>query len=133
MFSDNFERICKQEGTTPSAAVMAIGRGKSAASDWKRNGTLPKENELIALAQLLHCSVSDFFADENKMRFGTSEESAINNMYAQAYFDQIEDYLESERIDENEEELLRIYNECTKKQKAQLMLLVYDFEETELA
>lgn len=123
MFMSNFERICKMEGVSPSSAVLAIGRGKSAASDWKRNGTIPKEDELIALAEYLHCSVADFFADESRMRFGTSEESAVNALYAE----------NAEDLDENEEELLRIYAECSTKQRNQLMMLVYDFEDKELA
>lgn len=126
LFMKNFERICKAEGVSPSAAVLAIGRGKSTASDWKRNHTIPKEDELVALAQHLHCSVADFFSDGSGMRFGTSEESAINALY-QARDDEALD------LDENEEELLRIYGECSKKQRAKLMMLVYDFEEGELA
>lgn len=126
LFMKNFERICKAEGVSPSSAVIAIGRGKSTASDWKRNHTIPKEDELKALAQHLHCSVADFFADDGDMRFGTSEESAVNALY-QAAGDEALD------LDENEEELLRIYGECSKKQRAKLMMLVYDFEEEELA
>jgi hypothetical protein len=80
---------------------------------------------LVALAEYLHCSVADFFADGTRMRFGTSEESAIDNLYATAG--------EDIELDENEEELLRIYSECSKKQRAKLMMLVYDFEEEELA
>ncbi|MCR2034402.1 helix-turn-helix domain-containing protein [Adlercreutzia mucosicola] len=126
MFYENFERICKSAGVSPSAAGLAIGVSKSTPSAWKKNGTIPKEDELKALAQHLHCSVADFFADDSGMRFGTSEESAINALY-QAQDDEALD------LDENEEELLRIYGECSKKQRAKLMMLVYDFEEEELA
>lgn len=125
MFYENFERICKSEGISPSAAGLAIGVSKSTPSAWKKNGTIPKEDELKALAQHLHCSVADFFADDSRMRFGTSEESAINALY-QTQDDALE-------LDENEEELLRIYAECSKKQRAKLMMLVFDFEEEELA
>ncbi len=126
MFYENFERICKSAGVSPSAAGLAIGVSKSTPSAWKKNGTIPKEDELKALAQHLHCSVADFFADDSGMRFGTSEESAINALY-QAQDDEALD------LDENEEELLRIYGECSKKQRAKLMMLVCDFEEEELA
>ena len=126
MFYENFERICKLAGVSPSAAGLAIGVSKSTPSAWKKNGTIPKEDELKALAQHLHCSVSDFFADDSAMRFGTSEESAVNALY------QVQDD-EALDLDENEEELLRIYGECSKKQRAKLMMLVYDFEEEELA
>lgn len=125
MFYENFERICKSAGVSPSAAGLAIGVSKSTPSAWKKNGTIPKEDELKALAQHLHCSVADFFADDGGMRFGTSEESAVNALY------QVQD--EALDLDENEEELLRIYAECSTKQRNQLMMLVYDFEDKELA
>ena len=123
MFYENFERICKSAGVSPSAAGLAIGVSKSTPSAWKKNGTIPKEDELKALAQHLHCSVADFFSDGSQMRFGTSEESAVNALYAENAVD----------LDENEEELLRIYAECSTKQRAKLMMLVYDFEDKELA
>lgn len=126
MFYENFERICKTAGVSPSAAGLAIGVSKSTPSAWKKNGTIPKEDELKALANHLHCSVADFFADDSRMRFGTSEESAVNALYQRADEDALE-------LDENEEELLRIYAACSKKQRAKLMMLVFDFEEEELA
>lgn len=126
MFYENFDRICKTQGTSPSAAAVAIGKARTLPAGWKKNHTIPKEDELKALAAHLHCSVADFFLDEGRMRFGTSEESAINNLYASASEDALE-------LDENEEELLRIYGECSKKQRAKLMMLVFDFEEEELA
>lgn len=125
MFYENFERICKQSGVSPSAAGLAIGVSKSTPSAWKKNGTIPKEDELKALAEHLNCSVADFFADGTHMRFGTSEESAIDNLYATAG--------EDIELDENEEELLRIYSECSIKQRNKLMMLVFKFEEEELS
>lgn len=125
MFYENFDRICKMQGTSPSAAAVAIGKARTLPAGWKKNHTIPKEDELKALAKHLHCSVADFFADDSRMRFGTSEESAVNALYQSAD--------EALELDENEEELLRIYGECSKKQRAKLMMLVYDFEEEELA
>lgn len=123
MFYENFDRICKTQGTSPSAAAVAIGKARTLPAGWKKNHTIPKEDELKALAAHLNCSVADFFSDGSQMRFGTSEESAINALYA----DNAED------LDDNEEELLRIYAECSTKQRAKLMMLVYDFEDKELA
>ncbi|MEC4272918.1 helix-turn-helix transcriptional regulator [Adlercreutzia sp. R25] len=63
MFYENFERICRQNATSPSAMAIALGKNKSAASAWKSNGTIPKADELQKLADLLHCRVADFFDD----------------------------------------------------------------------
>lgn len=73
MFYENFEEICKVRETTPSAACLAIGRQKSAASAWKSNNTIPKEKELEALADHLGCSVADFFRDD-RIPLGGSED-----------------------------------------------------------
>lgn len=62
LFYDNFERICRERGTSPSGACVAIGKNKTTAGNWKRNGTIPAEDILEALADVLGCEVSDFFA-----------------------------------------------------------------------
>lgn len=69
-FFENFERICKAKGTSPSAAALSIGRSKNASSNWKLNGTIPKEDELEALAEHLGCHVSDFFIPEPQTKRG---------------------------------------------------------------
>ena len=100
MFSENFERICRLNGMTPSAVVQKVGRSKSTASDWKRNHTLPKESELIQFAEILHCEVSDFFRDPEKPFF-RSEIEAMEWQRAR----QLD---EGDELDDNEEELLGI-------------------------
>jgi len=64
MFWDNFERICREAGTSPSGACVAVGIGQNRPSNWKKNGTIPKQDELEMLAKHLGCSVSDFFVDD---------------------------------------------------------------------
>ena len=62
-FWENFERICKERGTTPTAVVKnGLGLSASKVTMWK-NGSLPKEDILNELAKVLNCKVSDFFAD----------------------------------------------------------------------
>lgn len=122
MFSVNFERICKQRGVSPSAAVIAIGRGKSTASDWKRNGTIPKEAELEALAKYLDCSVADFFQDGNGRYTGRDDAIEGKQHVAQGEIDGVP-------IDQNIRDFIFIYTHCTKSQRARLMADIYDFEE----
>ena len=61
MFYENFELMCDRAKISPSAAGLAIGLSKSTPSAWKKNHTIPKEDELLALAKILNCNVSDFF------------------------------------------------------------------------
>lgn len=64
MFWDNFERLCREAGTTPSGACVAVGIGQNRPSNWKKNGTIPKQDELETLAKHLGCTVADFFKDD---------------------------------------------------------------------
>lgn len=110
MFYANLERICKARGTSPSAAAMAIGKGRSTASGWKRNGTIPSETELGKLADFLRVNVSDFF---------------VKTEYAVVSLD-----VESEQFEADIDEFRKIYLSCSSnRQRHLLMSAVYDFEE----
>lgn len=56
MFWDNFYKLCKSQGTSPNAVCAAIGLSNATATGWK-NGTQPKADVLIKLAEYLDCSV----------------------------------------------------------------------------
>lgn len=63
-FWTNFDRICRENGTNPTALVVKkMGLSPSKVTMWK-GGSLPKEEMLERLASELGCKVSDFFADE---------------------------------------------------------------------
>ena len=125
LFYDNFDAICRQRGTSANAAAIAIGRSKSAASAWKRNGTLPKEDELIALAKHLRCRVADFFLEDGQTHFKSREDmleyweyvNSINPLNVDETFG----------LGEEEADFVGIYRCCTKRQQAELMVLVYGF------
>lgn len=55
MFWNNFYSICKMKGTTPNAICKEIGLSNSVATNWK-NGTMPKADVLVKIAELLECS-----------------------------------------------------------------------------
>lgn len=114
LFYNNFERICRQRGTTPSGAVSAIGKNKTTAGNWKRNNTIPSEEVLVDLAKLLRCDVSDFFVREG-----------------QRYHRDLVDALEKERVDnaldDFQFDFLTIYDELSGREKHELMNMVYEF------
>ena len=118
MFWDNFYRICKEHETSPSAVCREIGLSPNRSTHWKSNGTLPKEDELEALASALNCRVSEFFVD-NVTRY-KSEIAALERAYAASG--------ESE-LDVNEHELITIYRKLDRKKKAMLMVAAYDIED----
>ena len=130
MFFDNFERICKERGTSPSAVVSEIGKSKNTASNWKKFGTIPKNQELEDLAFVLKCKVSDFFSDPvDKFE---AEQSADLRQVLTIMGDRLVE--ENLTIDDNIYEFIRIYSRCkTIRQRHQLMDAVYDFEDKVLS
>ena len=65
-FADNLKRICQLKGTNPTTLCKELGLSTSKVSAWY-NGSLPKQDIMVQLAQKLECSVMDFFArDEDE-------------------------------------------------------------------
>lgn len=102
LFGENLNRICKLRGTTPTTVCKELGLSTSKVSAWN-NGSIPKEETMLMLAQKLECSVMDFFADE-------------------------EDLYEPKAKDEDEEDILRVYRGLSRRAKHEFMSMVYDFE-----
>lgn len=101
-FKENFNRICREKGTTPTALCKKLGESTSKVSAWN-NGSLPKEAMMLRLAQELNCSVKDFFSDsvfENKI----------------------------EPANDDESDILRIYRSLDRRTKHEFMTKVYEFD-----
>lgn len=145
MFWDNFERICRQAGTTPSGACISVGIGQNRPSNWKKNGTLPKQDELGILADHLGCTVADFFDDEGNKRQDalslfyqrltdidteTMERGkhALNLVIANQEASKKIDQTDS-NLDEYERDFVRIYESLDRKTRLKLMNAVYEFDE----
>lgn len=104
-FATNFNRICKEKGTSPTALVKALGVSTSKVNLWN-NGSLPKQEMLIRLAQELGCSVMDFFADEDEI---IAKQTA-------------------EPKDEDENDIIRVYRMLDRRAKHEFMSMVYEYE-----
>lgn len=120
MFYDNFDRICKAKGTSASATLVKLGFNRSLASSWKSKGTVPKQETLKELAELLDCDIADFFQNEKGL---LTDETAYR-----IAMDEGNDGSVIPK-DGNIAEFIRIYNACSNRQKHQLMDAVYDFED----
>lgn len=104
-FATNFKRICTEKGTTPTSVCKELGVSTSKVNLWN-NGSLPKQEMLLRLAQHLECSVRDFFADEKDLH-------------------------EIKPVNEDEEDLLRIYRGLPRRAKHEFMSLAYEFEDNQ--
>ena len=103
-FKENINRICKEQGTTLTALVKSMGLSTSKVSRWNE-GALPKEELMVMLANKLNCSVMDFFADEEDL-----------------------DPAPPNPRDEDEEDILRVYRALSRRNKHEIMSMVYEFE-----
>lgn len=83
MFYENFDRICKERGTSPSRACVDAGMKQSRAANWKATKALPKQDELQKLANVLRCDVADFFRGETAPRFHTAEDAIRYSIWQQ--------------------------------------------------
>lgn len=120
MFYENFERLCKQAGLSPSAAVQKINLNKNASGAWKKYHTIPKEQQLIQLAELLNCQVSDFFADPAAPRY-PSYERMVEMKLVDGEWEVGGDF------DENEREILSAYGKMSNRERNEFMNIVYEF------
>ena len=62
-FKDNINRLCKLHGTNLTNLIKECGFSSSKATAINK-GQIPTEEQLLALAKALNCSVMYFFADE---------------------------------------------------------------------
>lgn len=105
-FRENINRICIQRGTNLIAVVKQV-KGSSSFTSAINKGSLPKEDEMVEMAKILHCSVLDFFMDE--------EDLAPQN----------------EPQNEDEKDILRVYRSLSRRTKHEFMAMVYEFENRE--
>lgn len=104
-FAENLKRICKDNGTTPTALLRKMGVATSKVAMWN-SGSLPKQEMMIRLAKELNCSVMDFFADEESLV------SASNGIV----------------LDDDEQEIIRIFRTLGRRERHEFMATVYDYE-----
>lgn len=105
-FKENINRICAERGTNLTAVVKQV-KGSSSFTSSINKGSLPKEDEMVQMAKILHCSVIDFFMDEEDLTTQTEPQ------------------------DEDEKDVLRVYHSLSRRAKHEFMAMVYEFENRE--
>ena len=103
-FAENINRICAAKGTNLTNLVREV-KGSTSFTSAINKGSLPKESEMLQMAQILDCSVMDFFADE-------------------------EDFTEFDHIPltEDERDIIRFYRILSLKEQHIFMARMYDYE-----
>ena len=105
-FATNFKRICDEKGVSRTRVCQELGLSTSKVNLWN-NGTLPKPDVMVKLAQKLECSVMDFFADE--------DEVLNRNEYV---------------LDDDEKDIIRLFRTLSRKEKHEFMSKAYTYEAT---
>ena len=103
-FATNFRRICQEKGTSPTRVVLELGLSSNKVNRWN-NGSIPKGDIMVKLAEKLGCSVMDFFADE--------EDLIPKTEFA---------------LDEDEKDIIRLFRKLDRKQKHEFMSKAYAYE-----
>lgn len=108
-FAENINRICAARGTNLTAVIKQIKNGQSSyTTAINRKGSIPNQEDLLALAKILNCSVMDFFADEEDV----NELPVVR---------------EAEPQDEDERDILKVYRALSRRDKHEFMAMVYNF------
>ena len=104
-FADNINRICAQKGTNLTTLVKEV-KGSASFTTAINRGSLPKESEMLQMAQILECSVMDFFADE----------------------DEFSDSVLPQPLSDDELDIIRFYRILSLKEQHIFMARMYDYE-----
>lgn len=128
MFFDNFSRLCKERGTSPTAVGQMVGVQKNTVSYWKKNGTLPKQEQLEEMAKILNCSVADFFSGPSGFHETVAnvrnrvENGAIGEVITNVGSSSTTDAMGS--LSEEEMALVSMYRRLPVIDRARLMVMV---------
>ena len=105
MFSyKKFAIMCTKKGTYPTTIAIAIGKSNAAATGWK-NGKMPRDDTVQALAAALGCSVDDLMEDEENP--ATQTDSGVDPI---------------------ELEIRKLFDDCTEAEKKALLESMKSFK-----
>lgn len=67
MFIDEFRRVCKEKGTSPTAVLQALGMSTSSVTSWK-NGVIPNVGTIHKIADYLEVDIVEFLDGSQQSR-----------------------------------------------------------------
>ena len=109
MFYDNFKRICAEKQTKPTIALEKIGIPSSRTGIYKK-GSMPNQTQLASLAEVLGCSVMDFFWTEEELEAYEKRKSEIN----------------ANALSDDEIDIISVFRKLDRKAQHQFMSYVYE-------
>lgn len=140
MFYDNLKAVCDEKGLKVTPIVAECGGAKGSISNWKK-GAMPNSEIVMKLSVRLNVS-------SDRLLFGTPKSipasiknstvvgsvvNSSNSMVAiqpeELHSDCSEITSKSEQNDEMVQEIMRVLNKLSLKERSKLLTMIYDFEE----
>lgn len=140
MFYDNLKEVCDEKGLKVTPIVAECGGAKGSISNWKK-GAMPNSEIVMKLSVRLNVS-------SDRLLFGTPKSTptsiknstvvasvvnSSNSMVAmqpeELHSNRSEITSKSEQNDEIVQEITRILNKLSLKERSKLLTMIYDFEE----
>lgn len=80
LFWDRFSFLCSEKNKKPNTVCKELGLSTATATHWK-NGTIPKGDVLVSVAQYFSCSVDYLLGRERDQRMLTDNEKLIIELF----------------------------------------------------
>lgn len=76
MFFDKYSELCKKKGKTPTGVAIELNVSRATVNYWK-NGSVPKQDTLIKIANYFNVSVDYLLGNEKQKNPATDSDEML--------------------------------------------------------
>ncbi|MDE5993917.1 MAG: hypothetical protein K2G60_00215 [Oscillospiraceae bacterium] len=134
MFYNQLKQACKKKGTSITAVLKKIGIGTANGTYWK-NGSVPSSDIVVQLSEFLDVSTDYLLKGEERTTSNITQSTigAIGSHSTGTVNVQSKEISTNgpnlSEGDETAQEITRILNKLSLKERSKLLTMIYDFEE----
>lgn len=127
--------ILKEKGKKQKELSQYTGISEQTISDWKKKGSIPSADKISGIADFLEVSTDYLLTGEEQTisKITQSTIGAVGNHSTGTVNVQSKDFSNSNSDfsvnDETAQEITRILNKLSLKERSKLLTMIYDFEE----
>lgn len=125
MFYERLKLICDNKNLTPTKVVKDLGLSSSKVTAWK-NGSNPKADIILKIADYLDCSVDYLLGREDKKSLTVSNTGDISNSVVGSINSAV--HINSE-INDIGREIINVCNSLDIKSQVKVLQYAYELEE----
>ncbi len=78
VFFDNYCKLCKSKGLSPTGAAVEMGLSRAAVSAWRNKERLPQTSQLQKIADFFNVTVDYLLGNTNTPATPTSQDDELN-------------------------------------------------------